>query len=80
MPSDWRHIVANVRRTSLNLDLELVEQARAELGTKTTTETIHAALRQVIRGHALERLAGWRFDHLPDDWLDRVRAPRIDPE
>ncbi len=72
--------MANVRRTSLNLNLELVEQAKAELGTRTTTDTIHAALRQVVRQHALDRLAEWRFDHLPDDWLDGVRAPRVDPE
>lgn len=72
--------MANVRRTSLNLNLELVEAAKAELGTKTTTETVHEALRQVVRQHALDRLAEWRFDHLPDDWLERVRAPRVDPE
>ena len=49
-----------VRKTALLLDDELVGQVREILGTSTTTETISAALREVIqvRGRArlLERL------------------------
>ena len=45
--------MANVRRTSLNLDFELVERAKQALGTKGTTETVHQALEEVWRREAL---------------------------
>ncbi len=38
-----------IRKTALLLDDELLAQCRALLGTKTTTETIHEALREVVR-------------------------------
>jgi len=63
----------NVRRTSLNLNLELVQQAREVLGTNGTTDTVHRALEEVLRVRALDRLAKLRFDDLPPDWLDRER-------
>jgi hypothetical protein len=62
-----------VRRTSLNLDFELVERAKAELGTNGTTETITRALEEVVRAAAIERLLAMRFDHMEPDWLDRMR-------
>ena len=57
-----------MRRTSLNLDMRLVTEAREELGTKNTTDTVHAALREVTRRAALKRLAEWDFSHLPPNW------------
>ncbi len=49
-----------VRKTALMINDELVEQAKAILGTKTTTETLNEALLQVIRiegrARGLERL------------------------
>jgi Arc/MetJ family transcription regulator len=54
--------MARVKRTSLNLDFELVEQAREELGTNGTTDTVHSALEAVVRLAALKRLAQWDFD------------------
>lgn len=38
-----------IRKTALLLDDELVAQCKALLGTRTTTDTIHEALREVIR-------------------------------
>ena len=38
-----------VKKTALLLDEELVAQCKALLGTRTTTETLHEALREVIR-------------------------------
>ena len=55
----------NVRRTSINLDFELVEKAQKALGTSGTTETVHRALEEVWRRDALKRLAEWRID-IPD--------------
>jgi hypothetical protein len=62
----------NVRRTSLYLDMTLLDEARAELGTKTMTDTIHAALREIARRAALQRLAEWDFSHLPPDWHQQI--------
>lgn len=79
VPSDRRCILTNVRRTSLNLDLELVEQAKAELGTKTTTDTIHAALDRVVFRAKMQRLLDSiheGFSRPPpdgyDDWNDWI--------
>ncbi len=63
----------NVRRTSLNLDFDLVEEARVALGTTGTTETVTRALEDVAHRAALKRLAEWRFDHLEPDWLEKLR-------
>jgi hypothetical protein len=72
------HTMANVRRTSLNLNFELVERAKGELGTRTTTDTIHRALEEVVRRARLRQLADWKFDDPPpdgyDDWNDWLEA------
>jgi Arc/MetJ family transcription regulator len=62
-----------IRRTSINLDLDLVEQARDVLGTKTTTDTVHTALREAVRRERLKRLTQMRFDHMPAGWLEEER-------
>jgi Arc/MetJ family transcription regulator len=49
--------MANVKRTSMFLDRDLVEKAAEALGTAGTTETVHAALRQVVAMHAGDKLA-----------------------
>jgi Arc/MetJ family transcription regulator len=38
------------KHTTIDLDPELVAEARQVLGTTSATETIHAALAEVIRG------------------------------
>jgi Arc/MetJ family transcription regulator len=38
------------KHTTIDLDADLVGAARRVLGTTTTTETIHAALAEVVRG------------------------------
>jgi Arc/MetJ family transcription regulator len=40
--------MANVKRTSMFLDRDLVAQAATALGTAGVTETVHAAMRHVI--------------------------------
>ena len=68
-----------IKRTSLNLDLDLVSQARDILDTRTTTETIHRALDEVVRQEALRRLAEWTPDMTLED-LERLRQPRFPAE
>ena len=41
--------MANVKRTSMFLDRDLVRAAEATLGTKGPTETVHAAMREVVQ-------------------------------
>lgn len=65
-----------IKRTSLNLDLDLVAQAREILDTSTTTDTVHRALEDVIRREALKRLAEWDLGDLTLEDLWRMRQPR----
>jgi hypothetical protein len=64
------------KRTSLNLDLDLVTQAGEVLGTNGTTETIHRALAQVVRREHLRQLAADSFDDLTPEALDELRRWR----
>ena len=65
-----------VKRTSLNLELDLVAQAREVLGTNGTTDTIHRALEDVVRRERLRALTQERFDDLTPEALDQLRATR----
>lgn len=56
------HTEAMIRRTSLNLDFDLVDEAKAVLGTTETTETIHRALADAVRHARLRRLVQRRFE------------------
>ena len=40
--------MANVKRTSMFLDRDLVREAEEALGTKGPTETVHAAMRVAV--------------------------------
>jgi Arc/MetJ family transcription regulator len=63
----------NIKRTSLNLDLDLVAEARGILGTAGTTDTVHRALREVVGDERLRRLAARSFDDLTPESLDDLR-------
>jgi Arc/MetJ family transcription regulator len=65
-----------VKRTSMNLDFELVEQARTVLGTNGTTETVHRALAEVVRQQRLRELADERFPDLTSEALEELRRWR----
>jgi Arc/MetJ family transcription regulator len=64
------------RRTSLNLDVDLVAQARDVLGTNGTTDTVHRALEDVVRRARLRELAAETFDDLTPEALDDLRRWR----
>jgi Arc/MetJ family transcription regulator len=68
--------MANVKRTTINLDLDLVQEAAAVLGTARTTDTVHAAMRDSVRRRKLERLARRGFPDLSLEALERMREPR----
>lgn len=65
-----------VKRTSLNLDLDLVAQARELLGSNGTTDTIHRALEEVVRQEKLRWLAERDFSELTPEKLSELRATR----
>jgi Arc/MetJ family transcription regulator len=52
------------RRTSVIIDDELVERARAALGTTGITDTIEAALREAVRADQRRRLDARGTRHL----------------
>ena len=66
-----------IKRTSLNLDLDLVAKAREVLETRTTTDTIHRALEEVVRREALRELAAWDLGGMTLEDLERIRQPRF---
>ena len=63
-----------IKRTNINLDMELVERATLELGTRRTTDTVHEALRDVIARARRTRLAQRDFDDLTPEALDAMRG------
>jgi Arc/MetJ family transcription regulator len=68
--------LAMTKRTSLNLDMSLVEEAREVLGTRGTTETVNKALAEVVRQDRLRRLTQMVFDVDNDEveaaWSDEI--------
>ncbi len=66
---------ATIRRTNINLDKQLVEAAGAVLGTARTTDTVHAALREVVGRAAREQLAERDFADLTPSALEDMRRP-----
>ncbi|MGH2951093.1 MAG: type II toxin-antitoxin system VapB family antitoxin [Solirubrobacterales bacterium] len=64
------------KRTSMNLDLDLVDQASGVLGTSRTTDTVHAAMRAVVAHARRERLAARDFASLTPESLAEMRRPR----
>lgn len=67
---------AVIKRTSLNLDLDLVADARSVLDTQGTTDTIHKALAEIVRRRRLRELAERRFEDLDPEALAKLRSPR----
>jgi Arc/MetJ family transcription regulator len=49
----------SVRRTTLEIDEDMLSQARAILGTKGVKDTVDEALREVLRMEAGRRLIEW---------------------
>ena len=64
------------KHTTIDLDMDLIEEASRVLGTKKVTETVHAALDEVVRRR--QRLALVDFVPAIDlGDLDRMRSHRF---
>ena len=63
--------------TTLDLDRELLHEAAEALGTSRTTETVHAALREVVGRRRRAWLARRDFSELETSLFEDTRlAPR----
>lgn len=60
------------RHTTIDIDMDLVREAGVALGTTRMTETVHAALEEVVRRRRLRSLLELR----PALDLDELRAMR----
>jgi Arc/MetJ family transcription regulator len=70
------YAVIVVKRTSLNLELDLVAEARRVLGTRGTTDTVHRALEEVVRREKLRALSARSFEELTPEALAELRRTR----
>lgn len=68
-----------IKRTSINLDVDLVAKAREVLGTNGTTDTVHRALEEIVRRERLRQLSTMTFEELTPEVLARLRRWRTDP-
>ncbi|MGC9220057.1 MAG: type II toxin-antitoxin system VapB family antitoxin, partial [Solirubrobacteraceae bacterium] len=68
-----------IRRTNINLQADLVDAAAHVLGTSRTTDTVHAALREVVDRDARRRLARRDFPDLTPEALDELRTSKSAP-
>lgn len=64
------------KHTTLDLDQDLVREAAVALGTSRTTDTVHAALAEVVARRRRAVLARLDFPDLTPDALAAMRAPR----
>ncbi|HEY4810659.1 MAG TPA: type II toxin-antitoxin system VapB family antitoxin [Solirubrobacteraceae bacterium] len=67
-----------MRRTTINLDSDLVADAREVLKTRNTTDTVHDALRDVVRRDRLKRLTEWELEGLTLESIKEMRRPRME--
>jgi Arc/MetJ family transcription regulator len=66
-----------IKRTSLNLDMSLVDEVRGVLGTRGITETVNTALAEVVRQDKLRRLTQRVFD-VDNDELEAAWSDETD--
>jgi Arc/MetJ family transcription regulator len=51
--------ISSVRRTTLDIDEDMLAKAREILGTRGVKDTVDEALREVVRREAGKRLMAW---------------------
>ena len=70
-------VLGVVKRTNINLDTQLVREAADLLGTTRISDTVHAAMREVVARERRRRLAERDlFGDMKLDELDAMRRPR----
>jgi Arc/MetJ family transcription regulator len=65
------------KRTNINLDTELLREAAELLGTERITDTVHAAMREVVDREYRRRLANRRlFTDVTTEEFEAMRRAR----
>jgi len=67
------------KHTTLDLDVDLLREAQADLRTQGISETIHAALADVVARRRRARLAQFDFVDLTPEALEAMRSARTFP-
>jgi Arc/MetJ family transcription regulator len=75
-PKDPTSVRSMRKHTTLDLDQDLVREAAVALGTSRITETVHAALAEVVARRRRAVLARLEFPDLTPGALAAMRAPR----
>lgn len=70
------HTMARVKRTTINLDLDLLDEAADALGTSRMTDTVHAAMSDVVRRQKLQAVTELEFPDLDWETVKKMRRPR----
>ena len=66
-----------LRHTNVDLDTQLVEEAAALLGTRRMSDTVNAAMRDVVgRAHRRDLAQRDLFDDVQPAEFDALRSPR----
>ncbi len=65
------------KRTTLNIDTDLLAKAGRSLGTAGATETIHAALQEAVNARRVQWLLEYEFPGLtPESLEEEIRRDR----
>ena len=64
------------KHTTLDLDEDLLRDAAIALGTRRTTDTVHAALRDVVARRRRALLVDHEFTDLTPERLEAIRSTR----
>jgi Arc/MetJ family transcription regulator len=74
--STQKAMMPGKKHTTLNLHQDVLHEAQEILGTHGATETIHEALREVIRRHDRRVLPAYDFPGLTPEWLKQFRRAK----
>jgi len=66
----------SIKRVTFNADAALLAEAREALGTSTTTDTINAALSEVVRQKRIEAFLAVDLSDLTPEVLAEIRRGR----
>jgi Arc/MetJ family transcription regulator len=69
----YAYLIRVKKHTTMDLDIDLVREAAEALGTKRTSETVHAALAEAVALRRRLRL----LDLDPDLTLEQLEADRV---
>jgi Arc/MetJ family transcription regulator len=71
-------MATKVKRATVNLDADLLDEAARALGTVGTTATLNGALSEVVRRRRLADLAATEFPDLTLKGVEELRRWRTD--